>query len=266
MADLNLYSLLTFDLINDPNSDEEFWNTYRIAKNKPNLSIKWRLPDTEELFDHHMSKKDTKRQLKLAGWTKDNISYRFNNYGFRTDDDFDVKNPKSGNFFLGCSITEGTGLNVEDTWGFKINQKLGGVFYNFGQSGTGLDTQYRLFKTWAPIIKPKRAFTLGSFEPRREFFTKDRILKVNLWDEECQSFIKYIESDNEIIISYKRTFDAIKMVAFENNIELYSPTSDIISAAFNANMNCSRARDIQHPGPIFHDSLVENFDKWVRII
>ena len=62
-------------------------------------------------------------------YLKNPIEYQFNNYGFRTPDDFN--NIDYGNVFLGCSHTIGIGHHLENTWSFKVNQTIGGKFWYF---------------------------------------------------------------------------------------------------------------------------------------
>ena len=261
--------MITPDTAEIYKTQNDFLKLFGFSHNEPNSIKKWLPCDTEDLFDEHMSKKKTRNLLTAGNWTKDSIEYRFNNYGFRSDDDFDIDDPKPGNMFLGCSFTDGVGLNIEDVWSYKLNQKFGGAFYNLGQGGTGLDTQYRLFKAWAPVLKPKRAFTLGSFEPRREFISENALLRITDYNDEKHGavfFRNYLIHEPEIIISYRRSWDAIKFIAIENNIELYVPTKDIESqACIEAKMNYL-GRDLIHPGPAYHDYLVKNFDKWIRLV
>lgn len=255
------------ETIENAKSPEDFWKLYGLSYWPPNTVNKWMPSDTEEAFDKNMSNKKTRKLLIEGKWNKDSITYRFNNYGFRTDDDFDIENPSLGNMFLGCSFTDGIGLNIEDVWSYKLNQKLGGTFYNLGQGGTGLDTQYRLFKAWAPVLKPKRAFTLGAYEPRREFIKGDIALRINSWFEDSMLFFeKYLSCDNELIIHYKRTLDAIKLIAIENDIELYVLTEEINNKAKELAKADIWARDLIHYGPMYHDYIVDNFKSWQRLV
>ena len=248
--------------------EKTFHKNFGYSVHQPDTILFWSQSDSEELFDENVSKKSTRKQLISGGWTKDSIMYRYNNYGFRSDDNYNIKSPLPGNMFLGDSFTDGIGLNIEDTWGYKLNKKLGGVFYNLGQGGSGLETQYRLFKAWAPIIKPKKVFTLGALEPRREFITNPRRkYPIGAWDLENQQFFqKFLSNDLEVLISYHRTLDAIKRVAQELNIEFYALSAQVQFEAMNIEKLNYRARDLMHFGPAYHDYLVNNFDRWIRLV
>ena len=81
---------------------------------------------------------DTKQFEKF----KKDITYRFNNHGFRADHDIDevtgVQYDKAQgpiNAFIGCSNTMGIGVNLEETWCHHVNQRVGGIMINLGQAG-----------------------------------------------------------------------------------------------------------------------------------
>lgn len=245
----------------------EFCNLYGFSQNDANWKTKWLPSDTEERFDRNSNLKRTRRLLEEGSWTKDSILYTFNNYGFRTYNNFDLNNPAPGNMFLGCSITEGVGLNIENVWAYKINKVLGGAFYNLAQSGTGIETQYRLFKAWAPILKPKRAFTIGTFEVRREFIKNIGTLKVNGYTENSLPFLKrYLSCENEVYIGHRRVLDAIKMVAVENSIELYVIDESFHQEALFQATTGPWARDLDHLGPKYHEYASSDLNGWIRIV
>lgn len=235
----------------------------------------WHGHDDYKRYQKNYHKLETRKKLEEEHFTETNVIYRFNNYGFRTDVDFDVNNPATGSLFIGCSFTEGVGLNIEECWAYKIAQKRGEAHYNLGQGGTGLETQYRLLRAWGPVLKPVAVFTLGSFEPRRE-------LHKHVWmdgemaniaeiffpsSENANSLIykKYLSSASETEISSLRTFDAIKYLCKELNAELYTPDPDFHLEITFATKD-SLARDLAHPGRLYHAHLAENLDKWVRIV
>jgi hypothetical protein len=94
----------------------------------------WKGSDSEERFKKNYKEKEY--------WIDKKIEYRYNNYGFRTDTDFN-SNIK-GVVTLGCSFTEGIGLPLELTWGAKLAKHLNLPHINLGSSGTGLTTSFRL--------------------------------------------------------------------------------------------------------------------------
>ena len=71
--------------------------------------------------------------LNFDGYPDANISYKLNNYGYRSDNfnKADVTN----SLFAGCSFTFGVGLPLENVWCKVVHNRIGiGKFYNLGSS------------------------------------------------------------------------------------------------------------------------------------
>jgi hypothetical protein len=103
---------------------------------------------------------------------RDDITYQYNERGFRSDS-FDSTADKRI-VFIGCSMTEGTGLAKEDTWSYilldliKKETGLNIPYWNLGLGGCGLDAITRLFYHYSDILKPNLVFGLWPCY-RREF-------------------------------------------------------------------------------------------------
>lgn len=244
----------------------EFWKkfgkSYRYFD--ANTTSPWLPMDTKELFE-----KNKNDPLMLEnGWNEHSIVYRTNNFGFRSNIDYSCYSPNKPdniNVFLGCSLTEGIGLNLEDTWAYKINQQLNGTFYNLGQGGGGLETQYRLLKAWAPVIQPKKVFSLGSFEPRRELFAHQSEIRTMFTphvNSTSEVFAKFFSSENESLISSTRTVDAMITVCRQVKAEFYMPTSSLLEFFVKHKHRNDWGRDLRHPGKKFHDSVVDSFNQF----
>jgi len=257
-------------------TNNEFFEKYSYSYNEPNSISYYNGFDNSELYKKNLIK--NKNLLEKNNWIDTQIIYSHNNYGFRTPDNFDIINPKDGNMFLGCSVTEGIGLHLEDTWAYKINKKLGGCFYNLSQSGTGIETIYRLLKTWYPIIKPKNVFIMALHKNRKEFINKKKfnydVFGPWLFDKKNKTSDKKIKeifyeyfliSEDETTIFWERNWDAIKSVAKEYNINLYKVNEEKCYDAKTESTNKdSWARDCAHYGTLFHN-MISDFDNWEKI-
>ena len=74
-----------------------------------------------------------------------NIEYTYNELKIRSRGSQITKQP--GNLFLGCSHTYGVGHYIESTWGYKLNKKLPGRFYNFGYPGGSVGQGFTILRT-----------------------------------------------------------------------------------------------------------------------
>lgn len=66
------------------------------------------------------------------------IVYKYNDEYFRCDN-FTVKHDNLHVLFAGCSVTEGVGLKIEDTWSYLLNKdiKNSDGFFNLARAGWG---------------------------------------------------------------------------------------------------------------------------------
>jgi hypothetical protein len=240
-------------------NDDIHHKEFRTGPMKPLTTEYWVPADTEKLFDENWKNPDTKTKLINHGWTKNNILYKSNDFGFRMNVNiFDII-PGECDFYLGCSITFGIGLNLEDTWAWKISEKTGRACVNLGWGGSGIETQYRLLRAWAKKLKPKHAYTLGYFNGRRELLeSKNKIQNLGVWTANTKPWDEIypkLTTTHELLISHIRTFDAMRAVCMDYNIELYTLNDFYRKEIFNTTDNT--ARDLQHFGCSWHTQISE---------
>lgn len=253
--------LTTFD--NDIHHKE-----FRTGPMAPLTSQYWMPSDTEKLFDENWKNQETKTKLIKHGWSKDSIQYKSNDFGFRMNTDILDVIPGECDFYLGCSITFGIGLNLEDTWAWKISEKNGRTCVNLGWGGSGIETQYRLLRAWAKLLKPKKAYTLGYYYGRRELMeTKDRIHHLGVWQADSQQWKEFyprVTTRHEMLISCIRAIDAMRAVCMDYNIELYTLNDLYRKDIYNT--TDTTARDLLHFGCSWHtkiSDLPKNY--WQRL-
>jgi hypothetical protein len=114
-----------------------------------------------------------RKNLKITGNASDksNNIYTFNELGFRGD------SPSKEGFKImsvGCSHTEGIGVNDDQTWSHILSRKVkNGVDLNFGLSGRSNDYIGRAILTWENYIKPDIVLLMYTYPHRREYYTLD---------------------------------------------------------------------------------------------
>ena len=161
---------------------------YQSSIYKKNESWELCNPDSKKLLEENSKKFTNNKSLKY--YKENPIEYNFNNYGFRTPNDFN--DVDEGNVFLGCSNTMGVGHLLENTWPYKVNKKIGGKFWNLSQGGSVIQTAFRLLYGFKDYLKVKNIFHLVLFHPRYEFIQEDRVIKLANWMIDDK-----IQSDNE---------------------------------------------------------------------
>lgn len=131
----------------------KFWNseTFDIA------NYKWTLEGRKNKI------------VNSNGSDNSNCVYTFNEIGFRGD------SPKKTGFKIlsvGCSHTEGIGVNDNQTWSHILSRMiLDGVDINLGISGRSNDYITRSIITFVDNIKPNVVLIMYTYTHRREFYT-----------------------------------------------------------------------------------------------
>ena len=133
---------------------------------EPNRTHYWIPSDSKERFI--LSLQENPKNKNLHYYIENPIEYKLNNFGFRTPDDFNSID--EGNVFIGCSHTMGIGLHLENVWSYKLNQILGGKFWNLAIGGTGVQTHFRILFAFCKKLKIKNIFHYAPKYPRYEFF------------------------------------------------------------------------------------------------
>jgi lysophospholipase L1-like esterase len=63
------------------------------------------------------------------------VDYKFNDYGYRASFDYEQLLDEKKIVCIGCSFTEGVGLDEKETWPYLLSQQLGLPYLNLGVAG-----------------------------------------------------------------------------------------------------------------------------------
>ena len=235
-----------------------------LYKRVVNETISWVPADSENLFLHNL-KGDSHRK-DLLSYKKNPIQYKFNNYGFRSPIDF--SKGMNGNVFLGCSYTFGIGHYLENTWGWMVNEKIGGNFFNFGIGGAGIGTAARLLYAYKDELKYDNVFLHIPHPYRYEYYhpitEKYGTLSPSFNELPHQKNIitdevrMILAADNNVLSYYKSNLAWIEKICEEHNARLiivkdvdYGERYEIWKQWSEKRENRHKveiARDIGHPG------------------
>ena len=283
------------------NSDDESWHK-KILMEYPHLgtietwhpskNLIWHSSDNPNFFKDNIQRK--KNLYQQYGWDDTNIRYSHTKIGNRCEREnlgIDLSQEKGGVMYLGCSYTYGVGVNIEDTWSYRLHRELysGRRYINFGMPGYGLEVYYRMLKIYIKQIQPD-TIICSRFWNRSRTEAWDAINKTlqrvttNIPDKNMPISVDSVK-DGKIIKdignphAFTRLFffdqepgilrglayvDAIKQLCLENNVHLYMfPWASHLKCDVPyvpAEEYCDFARDFLHPGRKWHKHLVDHFN------
>jgi len=225
-------------------------------------TTKWLPSDTEELFDKN----------KPKGWTKDCITYDFNEYGYRSMEFVDDNNFTIASY--GCSYTTGIGINAEDTWSQKfcdrLQQHKNTPVNNFNLSwpGSSMDFMCRTMYQTLPILKLDLVLLLLPGSVRLECYDNEGMALLTSPHVECYGHLDRLLNQYECENNFYKNFSFIKLMLDYYDIpwlfSTYMPYDKDINnddnhvGSFDRLKN-DRARDMSHPGPISNNNMANLF-------
>lgn len=148
-------------------------------------------------------------------------TYTYNELGFRGDsihkEGFKVMS-------LGCSITEGVGVNDNETWPAQFCSHIkDSVNFNFGTGGRSNDFICRCLISYYDLINPDLVLIMYTFPHRREIYTKEGgiepYIPTHKWGfleeteegRNIQSLKTELQNDNEDFINWYKNHQLIKL-------------------------------------------------------
>jgi hypothetical protein len=146
--------------------------------------------------------------------------YTYNELGFRGDS---IKKEGFKVMSLGCSNTEGVGVNNYETWPSQFTSHIpNGVNMNFGTGGRSNDFITRCLITYYDLVKPDLVLIMYTSPLRREIYTKDGgiepfmpsdawgYLKETNEGSESHENLVQLQNDNEDFINWYKNHLLIK--------------------------------------------------------
>ena len=136
------------------------------------ISLKHWTPETFEVSTYKWSIHDRKNKSYTTSGSDNSgkCTYTYNSLGFRGDE------PTKQGFkvmSIGCSHTEGVGLNDDETWSHQLCKLINGIDLNFGYGGRSNDYVARCLLTYFDVVKPDLVLIMYPNQDRREYYTED---------------------------------------------------------------------------------------------
>jgi len=219
---------------------------------------RWIPGDDKTKYNDNMKK--NLHLMQLNGWdgARGELTYKINSDGFRADE---FSNEPSV-MFLGCSMTMGVGIELENTWAQMIAKDLGLKNHNLGTGGSNNDAAFRLFNHWHRRYKPELVVYYSPPPVRLEIFYTNRLHIVNLlpnsgdWVND-RVYQMWISTDINAQLNQQKNLLAVEYLCKQSNIPLVwldnpqmfnlEDESEFISKEFG--------RDLLHPGNSWHRKM-----------
>jgi hypothetical protein len=214
-----------------------------------NTTRLWHGSDSEQEFNNNLLDEYKRNQLAELGWLETEITYKFNQQGFRTDE-FDTE--LSAGLAIGCSFTQGTGVLQEFTWPEILSRKLNFPIWNLGVAGCSMDTVFRLLEYWLPVLTPKFVFLACPPRYRLEVIDYDGgFSNFSPGRPDHLIYKQWIINDANIKLNFRKNLLAITALCNQYNVPLLSLTAD---QDFEHDHS---ARDLAHPGPESYEKFAD---------
>jgi hypothetical protein len=196
--------------------------------------------------------------------------YTYNELGFRGES---IKKEGFKVMSLGCSITEGVGVNDNETWPAQFCGHIdNGVNLNFGTGGRSNDFICRCLMSYYDLIKPDLVLIMYTFPHRREIYTKDNEIEpyipTNVWGKLLetedgkiiQSSMDILQNENSDFINWYKNHMLIKLFLESKKCNWLWDGKHLSNSyqefnRFNTldNFKMDFGSDNSHPGPKHHN-------------
>jgi hypothetical protein len=224
-----------------------------------NLITHWIGSDNEENF---------KKTLR-PGYNEKSIIYRYNSLGYRSQE-IDLSCSKPSVICIGCSFTEGVGVNYEESWPAHVEQAFPDhLVYNFGLGGSSGDYVARTLYNIGNLLKTEIVFILWPSMFRYEIYNDTNIDRVlpqwtdgNLSNKTAYSSSKGLIDSNFYNIRQKNKaiVDLLKIIYKYQVVEYntgYDGNKQNLHDVPLIKVH-DKGRD-NHPGPGWHKELARLF-------
>jgi lysophospholipase L1-like esterase len=244
----------------------KYWN----ADNFEISSYKWHLDDRKNKI-HTTSGSDNTHLCR----------YTYNELGFRGDS---IHKKGFKVMSLGCSLTEGVGVNDNETWPAHFCSHIdNSVNFNFGVGGRSNDFIVRCLLSYFDLIKPDLVLIMYTYPTRKEYYTKlggvEPYIPAQSWGFfedtsegiDSQNLKDRLQNDNEDFINWYKNH--LLITNFLENKKIPLAWSDaILETSYNDNNKFSFdynsyldfGVDGTHPGPKQHEIYAKHLFNYVQ--
>ena len=210
--------------------------------------------DYREWWENNLNDANNYKFFEENGWLDDRaISYTFNTHGFRCEE-FDSRESWLA---LGCSFTEGVGLNIDDVWVSMLKKHIDKHIWNLGIGSGAMDTCFRVLDYYIDKLNVQGVFLLHPPYHRFELFVNGIVqlyLPSNIGTHD-DIFKSWYSDENNAKFNVQKNLLAMKKICDDKNIKFITrPSTDL-----NSGKSYRKARDLMHHGKDDHVHLANLF-------
>jgi hypothetical protein len=171
-------------------------------------------------FKYHLNDRKNKTYKTSGSDNTGLCTYTYNELGFRGES---INKSGFKIMSIGCSHTEGVGVNDDETWPAKFSSLIpNSVNLNFGTGGRSNDFIVRCLISYYDVIKPDLVLIMYTSPMRREIYTKtcgiEPFTPTHSWgyltDTEdgkiIQNYLSHLQNDNEDAINWYKNHLLVK--------------------------------------------------------
>jgi len=222
-----------------------YWQTKCIpvpptGSSRSNKISNWNNGDSEEKF----------LKNPRPGFTKESVIYRYNSHGYRTAE-FNFEDPAV--LCIGCSLTEGTGVNYEDSWVAKLEKHFPDHnVYNLGVEGVSNDSITRTLYNVSDLFNIDLVFILWTLTGRSEIYHYDRIQPTH--SDTPGAFAPLTVEETHLYNLQQKNLAMVKLLEQAHGYRVIDCDCSVVTIKPEHGV----ARDL-HPGPGWHDEVANVF-------
>lgn len=249
-------------------------------------------PETFEISSYQYKLEDriNKKYNTSGSDNSGKCLYTYNELGFRGDS---INKQGFKVMSLGCSVTEGVGINDNETWSSQFTNLISdGVNMNFGTGGRSNDFISRCLLSYYDTINPDLVLIMYTSPTRREYYTENNGVEPFVvgskwgWFEKEEDGIRThemlfeLQNDNEDFINWNKNHLLIKYFLESKGCNwLWNGSFDIPKEYEEFNRfdgdyetYLDFGVDNRHPGPNhnktyahkLHDFITKNFPNYIN--
>jgi len=202
--------------------------------------LKYWKPETFEISSYKYQLEGRKHKTFTTSGSDNTglCTYTYNELGFRGDS---INKEGFKVMSIGCSLTEGVGVNDDKTWPHQFTQLIpNGVNLNFGCGGRSNDYICRSLITYYDIINPDLVLIMYTSPQRREIYTENGgiepfiptiswgYLRETKQGERIQNLMIELQNENQDFINWYKNHQLIKLFLKSKNCNwLWNGSFDI---------------------------------------